>query len=202
MTSFWNPPKKTSARRNRQVLVLAAACLLGLIGLAPQPAVAIPGSLQIFEATAGAGNTLLVPSPASDFTLDIDLDTNTAEGGVIEGIALFRFSVTGDLTFDTSPSSFSCELTGCVVGGATSSTLIELNSPFETFSSGITDVITVDISGTLGQVTIEGQYLDADLTVRDVVPFALAQVPEPGTSLLVGSGLALLAVQGRRRRSA
>ena len=176
-----------------------ALALLAL--LAPTLSEAGTGPLQLYDASAGQGNTLQVLGPVSDFVLNIQFDASDSEGGSIQTVAA-SFMSTGNVTL----SAFVCDITGgCTTAGIQGGTSISLSGgPVNSDLTGIQDFFSINITGSDGTFQLlSGNYLTGGTTEGTLEPFTIAVVnpiPEPGTLVLLGAGL--LGVAFLRKRFA
>ena len=141
--------------------------------------------------------TIMVPDVAVGFesatyvasSYSITLQDANGDGSAtlssVPGTPIYQADVNGTPVLDlgTDPSSISCTPAGCV------------------------DVIFEGpVSGTFGQVFANtiGLTLNFQLSPGDsaggVARFEVREVPEPGTALMIGGGMALLGAGARRRR--
>jgi hypothetical protein len=178
---------------------VVASCLLLLAGRGEA------GSLQLFEASAGAGSTLVIGGPVSNSALDIDYDASSAEGGELFGFSVLLLQTTGDVVFT---SSVVCQAAGCIFNPDVSNptTQIRFSGGNPAGETGIQNLATIGITGSFGTVEVVGgsgggQYFAPLISQQEFSPFVLATVvPEPSTALLLGGALALLPATARWRR--
>ena len=168
------------------------------------------GSLQFHDASVGPGQVMLLPAPASNEPVDLDVNPQTAEGGGFYGFSELMIQATGDLTIEAS--GFGCQAVSCLyyplpfVAGA--SLVVTAGDDLGGAFSATQDVLTFSVSGTNGYLVIAaGEYIDATGSGGDpgnpqtltAAPFV--EVPEPSLLTLLIPGLLTLAGVAAQRRS-
>lgn len=189
-------------------------CIRLLIAVSIFIAIASPsqgGTLIFHEVSTTPGLTMLLPSPAADVFIDVDVRPQTAEGGGFYGFSEIQILATGDLVITNT--GFGCQATSCLfapspfINGSsvTATGGDDLGGSF----AASEDVLTFSVTGTNGYVVISsGEYIDATGPSGDpgdpqtVMSLPLVQVPEPSPLSLLLPGIAALAALTVRRKTA
>jgi len=206
-------------KKNMRRLTLAATALAFLFSVGTASAAPIvflydsPANNGVPGPGAGTatGATPFTPGTAGTYTLTLWVDPTGATGGT-------TFGVNDNIILGNPGGSLT--MTGFTAGPAASGVVANLVSPTNfQFNSGDAingntapyeiGLLKVSYSGgpAAGDITLwSGDFLDSTFTqVNTTVPqtlISVAQVPEPGTLLLLGFGVGGIAVMiGRSRKS-
>lgn len=170
---------------------LAAALAVGLM-------VASGASAAPIFSDDNTGVTTIKALGSGAYVVDIWLD--------VDGNAV---SAAGVVVNTTGGISFTANVT-CVVGGCASSQTpgfpnsgpqsASVNFNVDQTTDFLLASFTINVGASAGTMTVDGYWDDASFNSNVLPTFTLVQsIPEPGTLLLLGSGLVGLTLVGRRR---
>ena len=185
---------------NRALIALAVLVLSA-------PVSAVAGSMQVFEASVGAGNVLALTADTGIAVLNIDFDPSTAEIGFLEpvrysglggsGATLPTYTATGGLTL----TAFTCLLDACTPSALTATSVSFLSGASDTGPDFGSLSVQTNGASVGDQIILSGIYLDGSIgnqTFGSSGIVILEVVPEPGTIVLLGMALGGMAFLRRR----
>lgn len=155
------------------------------------------------DGTAGAGDPFVASPGAASLNLWLSAAAATAGPGVLAALAPQALAATGGVTFTgfTVDPGLSGATGGFVLGSNTAA-LVTFSIGGGTVTFGVTPIrigtLGISVAG-VGSVTHTGDYFGLDFgTYNGDDGVVISGVPEPGTLLLLGAGMAGLALFGRR----
>lgn len=157
-----------------------------------------PYSLVSFDFDAAGPNVI----PLSGIMTGTSITLSGVQ--IAPGVPYTNFSVTG------GPTLFNYTVGGVdVTGTATLAGVInQPATPFGFSNPALSGQVQLGLGGTIGlngitlgviSLPASGPFPGGDVTIKADIVFT-GLVPEPGTALLLGSGLALIGARGRRSR--